>query len=125
MAIMTPLAQRHLSTNASVDTKDLSTSALYQLLKSCIVPATSANAKFANWSKTFHCVPLKVFEPSDIDQCRLIFQLARKERKTVRIVGEGLSPSDLACTSDFMLRTNRLNKLRVVSLLSRTSPPYH
>ncbi|KIM29190.1 hypothetical protein M408DRAFT_15946 [Serendipita vermifera MAFF 305830] len=113
---MTTVPQNHLSSKnaAAADTKNLSTSTLYQLLQNCIVPASSANAKFANWSKTFHCVPLMVFEPSDIDQCRLIFQLARREGKTVRIVGEGLSPSDLACTSDFMLRTNRLNKLRVV-----------
>jgi L-gulonolactone oxidase len=59
---------------------------------------------------------MAVFEPSDVDQCRLIFQLAHLEGRNVRIVGEGLSPSDLACTSDFMLRTSRLNKLRVVCI---------
>ena len=118
---MTPIPQRHISQNPSVDIKSLSTAALYDLLQSCTVPPGSNRAKFSNWSKTFHCVPLSVFEPSDIDQCRLIFQLARREGKTVRIVGEGLSPSDLACTSDFMLRTSKLNKLRVVCVFVATS----
>jgi L-gulonolactone oxidase len=106
--------RHHLSQNASVDVKNISTAALYSLLEPCIITPSSPRAKFANWSKTFHCTPLLVFEPSDVDQCRLIFQLARREQRSVRIIGEGLSPSDLACTSDYMLRTSKLNKLRVV-----------
>lgn len=110
----TVVAPGPLSQNSSVDTKELSTSALYNLLKPCILPSNSPRAKFANWSRTFHSTPLVVFEPSDVNQCRLIFQLAHREQRTVRIIGEGLSPSDLPCTSDFMLRTSKLNKLRVV-----------
>ncbi|KAG8807645.1 D-arabinono-1,4-lactone oxidase [Serendipita sp. 399] len=111
---VTPIFQHHLPQSTSGSIKELSTSAIYKLLQPCIVPAGSPHAKFSNWSRTFHCVPLIVFEPSDVEQCRLIFQLAHREQRTVRIVGEGLSPSDLACTSDFMLRTTRMNKLRVV-----------
>jgi L-gulonolactone oxidase len=104
----------HFSRNASVDIKNISTPALYSLLEPCIIPPSSPRAKFANWSRTYHCTPFLVFEPSDVDQCRLIFQLAHREQRSVRIIGEGLSPSDLPCTSDYMLRTSKLNKVRVV-----------
>ncbi|CAG7851354.1 L-gulonolactone oxidase Short=LGO; AltName: Full=L-gulono-gamma-lactone oxidase; Short=GLO [Serendipita indica DSM 11827] len=107
-------ARHSLVQNASVDLKTLSVSALYDLVAPCVVPSGSPSARFANWSRTFHCTPLVVFEPCDVEQCRLIFELAQREQRTVRIVGAGLSPSDLACTSDFMLRTSKLNKLRVV-----------
>lgn len=99
----------------SVDLSTVPTATLYSLLEPCILPIQSPRAKFSNWSKTFQCSPALVFEPSDVDECRFLFELARRELKTVRIVGEGHSPSDLPCTSDFMLRTSKLNKLRVVS----------
>lgn len=113
MSETTPLLIPTQTSSSVTVTKD-SSADLYRRLQACIVPADSPRSKFSNWSRTFECTPLAVFEPSDVDQCRLIFQLAHLEGRNVRIVGEGLSPSDLACTSDFMLRTSRLNKLRVV-----------
>lgn len=50
-------------------------------------------------------------------QCALILELARREGKTVRAVGVGHSPSDLACTNEYMLRTTKLDKVLEVSLL--------
>ena len=92
----------------------LSTSTLYQILQPTIVPASDPHARFYNWSKTFTCVPLITFEPSNIEECRLIFELARREDRTVRIVGSGLSPSDVGCTTEFMIRTHKMNKIRAV-----------
>jgi hypothetical protein len=92
----------------------LPTSTLYQILQPIIVPASDPHARFYNWSKTFTCLPLITFEPSNVEECRLIFELARREDRTVRIVGSGLSPSDVGCTTEFMLRTHRMNKIRAV-----------
>lgn len=50
-------------------------------------------------------------------QCALIFELARREGKTVRAVGVGHSPSDLACTNEYMLRTTKLDRVLDVSPL--------
>ena len=50
-----------------------------------------------------------------MDQCALIFELAKREGKTVRLVGVGHSPSDLACTDEYMLRTTKLDKILAVS----------
>ncbi|OBZ74341.1 L-gulonolactone oxidase [Grifola frondosa] len=56
-------------------------------------------------------MPLAVFEPENEEQCALILELARREGKTVRAAGIGHSPSDLACTTGFMLRTEKLCKI--------------
>ncbi|KAI1790573.1 L-gulonolactone/D-arabinono-1,4-lactone oxidase [Ganoderma leucocontextum] len=55
------------------------------------------------------CRPLCVFEPENEAQCELVLELARREGKKVRVAGVGHSPSDLACTSEYMLRTEKLD----------------
>ncbi|KAJ7584840.1 D-arabinono-1,4-lactone oxidase-domain-containing protein [Mycena floridula] len=84
---------------------------LYSLLEPITVPSDSTRARFSNWGQTFHCQPLKMFEPESEYQCELILELARREGKTVRAAGVGHSPSDLACTKEFMMRTERLNRV--------------
>ncbi|KAH7909309.1 D-arabinono-1,4-lactone oxidase-domain-containing protein [Hygrophoropsis aurantiaca] len=84
---------------------------LHDLLQPITIPASSPEAKFTNWGLTFTCAPLAVFEPETEYQCELILELARREGKVVRAVGVGHSPSDLACTTGYMLRTTKLNKL--------------
>ncbi|KZT66748.1 L-gulonolactone/D-arabinono-1,4-lactone oxidase [Daedalea quercina L-15889] len=91
---------------------------LYALLEPITVPATHPRASFVNWGLTYACTPLAVFEPASPYQCELVFELARRERKTVRATGVGHSPSDLACTSGYMLRTEKLNKIIEVRLFS-------
>jgi len=97
------------------DLSSLSTRSLYVALEQVTVPASSPHATFTNWAKTYVCDPLAVFEPRNVHQCALIFELARREGKTVRAVGVGHSPSDLACTDEYMLRTTKLDKIIEVS----------
>jgi L-gulonolactone oxidase len=87
------------------------------LLQPITVPSTSSRAKFSNWGKTYHCAPVAVFEPENEFQCELVLELARREGKIVRAAGVGHSPSDLACTNEFMLRTEKLNRLLEVPIL--------
>jgi len=94
----------------------LSTHSLYHALEEVTVPpSSSSHPTFTNWAKTYVCDPLVVFEPHTVHQCALIFELARREGKTVRAVGVGHSPSDLACTNEYMLRTTKLDKILQVS----------
>lgn len=86
---------------------------LYTLLQPITIPSHSPRAKFRNWGQTYYCTPRAVFEPENEFQCELLLELARREGVTVRAVGVGHSPSDLACTRDFMLRTNKLNRVQV------------
>jgi len=82
---------------------------LYNLLEPITIPVN--NARFTNWGKTFTCTPYALFEPENEFQCELVLELAKREGKTVRAVGVGHSPSDLACTSEFMVRMTRLNRV--------------
>ncbi|KAF9264584.1 gulonolactone oxidase Lgo1 [Marasmius fiardii PR-910] len=84
---------------------------LYDTLQPCIISHTSRDATFTNWAQTFGCKPLLVFEPEDEYQCELILELARREGKVVRAAGIGHSPSDLVCTTEFLLRTKKLNRV--------------
>ena len=47
---------------------------------------STRHTKFYNWSKMFSCLPLITFGPLDIEECRLVFELAHREDRTVRIV---------------------------------------
>ncbi|KAI0738737.1 L-gulonolactone/D-arabinono-1,4-lactone oxidase [Irpex lacteus] len=90
---------------------ELPLNTLYALLRPITVPSTAPRARFVNWGLSYECTPLTVFEPETEYQCELILELARREGKTVRAAGVGHSPSDLACTKEFMLRTEKLNKI--------------
>ncbi|RXK40318.1 D-arabinono-1,4-lactone oxidase [Tremella mesenterica] len=83
----------------SISTADLQTAVSH-----CAVSPSSSRAKFANWAKTFECLPERVFEPVDALQCRQVLELARREGKNLRPVGVGHSPSDLTCTRGWMIR---------------------
>ncbi|KIM65536.1 hypothetical protein SCLCIDRAFT_112790 [Scleroderma citrinum Foug A] len=92
------------------------TEALYEVLRPITVPQSSKDARFINWGRTFACSPLAIFEPESERHCQLILELARREGKVVRAVGVGHSPSDLPCTSGYMLRTTKLDRLLEVNV---------
>lgn len=85
-------------------------------------PIRAPDSRFVNWGRTFACAPLAVFEPENVHHCQLVLELARREGKVVRPVGVGHSPSDLSCTSGYMLRTTKLNRLLEVRRSSRHAP---
>lgn len=64
------------------------------------------------------CRPRAVFVPETEEHCRFIVELARREQTTVRACGAGHSPSDLACTSGYLLRTDKLDRVIEVSSFS-------
>ncbi|EJD42228.1 L-gulonolactone/D-arabinono-1,4-lactone oxidase [Auricularia subglabra TFB-10046 SS5] len=90
-------------------TSSLSADALSALLEPITV-----RRPFRTWARTFGCTPLAVFEPETVRQCQLVLELARRRSRTVRVVGVGHSPSDVACTKEYMLCTTRMNKLLAV-----------
>ncbi|TBU59901.1 L-gulonolactone/D-arabinono-1,4-lactone oxidase [Dichomitus squalens] len=88
---------------------------LWELLAPVTAHPHSPRGAFTNWGLTFACRPLCVFEPETEAQCALVLELARREGKKVRVAGVGHSPSDLACTSEYMLRTEKLDEVIEVS----------
>jgi FAD/FMN-containing dehydrogenase len=81
---------------------------LRAFLEQISIPSDSPDAEFRNWARTFQCRPQRVFAPKTVDQCRSIMELARREGARVHPVGVGHSPSDLACTNGWLLRTEGL-----------------
>ncbi|KAM6493251.1 gulonolactone oxidase Lgo1 [Amanita muscaria] len=84
---------------------------LYELLGPVTIEHPSSRAQFRNWAGTYHCTPLAVFEPETEYQCELVLELARREGRKVKAVGVGHSPSDIACTKEIILRTEKLNRV--------------
>ncbi|XP_023213949.1 L-gulonolactone oxidase-like, partial [Centruroides sculpturatus] len=70
-----------------------------------------SGVNFTNWSKTFSCVPELLFAPKTNDEIAQILALATDEKKHVRVVGCGHSPSDIACTEDYMISLQHMNKV--------------
>lgn len=94
---------------------------LLNVLQPITVPTSSPKASFTNWGLSYTCKPTVVFEPETEEQCELIVELARREGQSVRATGVGHSPSDLACTSGYMLRTEKLSK--VIEVSTTRHPP--
>src|SRR5947209_6325061 len=97
--------------SSSSTVRALSLDALCDALRPIVVTASPSLApRFTNWARTFSCSPLAIFEPETEHHCQLVLELARREGRVVRAVGVGHSPSDLACTSAYMLRTTKLSR---------------
>ncbi|XP_030054536.1 L-gulonolactone oxidase [Microcaecilia unicolor] len=70
-----------------------------------------AGFKFQNWAETYGSQPELYFQPTSVEQVKEILDLARQRSKRVKVVGGGHSPSDIACTDDFMIHMNKMNKV--------------
>ncbi|KAM5165014.1 LOW QUALITY PROTEIN: L-gulonolactone oxidase-like [Mantella aurantiaca] len=67
--------------------------------------------KFQNWAQTYGSTPELYFQPTCAEEVKEILDLARQRSKRVKVVGGGHSPSDIACTDDFMIRLDKMNKV--------------
>jgi L-gulonolactone oxidase len=81
------------------------------ILTAITIPSASPRARFVNWGLSYECQPLAIFEPENERQCELVLEFARREGRVLRAIGVGHSPSDLACTGDFMLKMTKMNRL--------------
>ncbi|KAK4102987.1 L-gulonolactone/D-arabinono-1,4-lactone oxidase [Parathielavia hyrcaniae] len=66
------------------------------------------------WARTFSCLPELFIQPHTLPEVEKAVGLARQCRRRLVTVGSGHSPSDLTCTSSWMLNLDRLD--RVLSL---------
>ncbi|KAF8488900.1 L-gulonolactone D-arabinono-1,4-lactone oxidase [Gautieria morchelliformis] len=98
------------------DYTSLSTDDIRVALQPVTVTPDSNNAAFINWGKTYRCFPRATFQPEDESHCRLIIELARREGATVRACGAGHSPSDLTCTTGYLLRTDKLQRVLQINV---------
>ena len=63
----------------------------------------------SNWARTFTCVPVRFYEPKNEAEVQDIVRLAKKLNQHIRVTGpQSHSPSDIFCTSDWMMNINAL-----------------
>ena len=71
----------------------------------------SLNHRHHTWAKTFHSFPELYIQPHTTEEIRKIVRLARRCRRRLAVVGCGHSPSDLTCTSSWMVNLDRYNNV--------------
>lgn len=72
------------------------------------------------WARTFHCRPELYICPGSIEEIEKVITLARRCRRRLVTVGCGHSPSDITCTSSWIVNLERYNKILSVDQESRT-----
>ncbi|KAF2442888.1 L-gulonolactone/D-arabinono-1,4-lactone oxidase [Karstenula rhodostoma CBS 690.94] len=72
------------------------------------------------WARTFHARPELYLRPQSVVEVQKIVTLARRMRRRVVTVGCGHSPSDLTCTSAWMVNLDHLASVLDVSKERKT-----
>ncbi|KAL8664051.1 MAG: hypothetical protein Q9202_003343 [Teloschistes flavicans] len=91
--------------------------------KSLIVSAevpfrASAHHQHHTWARTFHSFPELYIQPYSTEEIQKIVKLAQQCRRRLVVVGCGHSPSDLTCTSSWMVNLDRFNRILKIDFRS-------
>jgi D-arabinono-1,4-lactone oxidase len=65
----------------------------------------------STWARTFHSTPSLYIQPQSIAEVEKTINLARRCRRRITTVGCGHSPSDITCTSSWLVNLDNLNKI--------------
>lgn len=65
----------------------------------------------ATWARTFASRPELFIQPSTVAQVEQVIKLARHRRRRIATTGCGHSPSDMTCTSSWLVNLDRLNRI--------------
>ncbi|KFY44293.1 hypothetical protein V494_01554 [Pseudogymnoascus sp. VKM F-4513 (FW-928)] len=63
------------------------------------------------WARTFYSAPELYIQPQSVEEIEKVTTLARRCRRRITTVGSGHSPSDLTCTSSWMVNLDKFNKI--------------
>ncbi|KAK3725344.1 D-arabinono-1,4-lactone oxidase [Vermiconidia calcicola] len=72
------------------------------------------------WAKTFQSRPELYIRPQSLEEVQKIVTLARRCRRRLVVVGSGHSPSDLTCTSSWMVNLDDFNSVYDVDAQKKT-----
>lgn len=87
-------------------------------------PHARRNHRHATWARTFHSRPEYWIQPRSTEEVQRLVVHARARRRRVTTVGSGHSPSDLTCTSSWMVNLDGLaSVLEVRKYDDSSSPP--
>ncbi|KAL9128293.1 MAG: hypothetical protein Q9217_002998 [Psora testacea] len=63
------------------------------------------------WARTFHSYPELYIEPHNISELQKVVTLARRCRRRIALTGCGHSPSDLTCTSSWLVKLDHFGEI--------------
>ncbi|KAF1811728.1 sugar 1,4-lactone oxidase [Eremomyces bilateralis CBS 781.70] len=63
------------------------------------------------WARTFHTRPELYIQPQSIEEIQKLITLARRCRRRIVVVGSAHSPSDLTCTSSWLVNLDHFNRV--------------
>ena len=63
------------------------------------------------WARTFHSYPERYIKPRTPEELQKVIKLARRCRRRITIVGCGHSPSDLTCTSSWLVNLDHFEEI--------------
>jgi D-arabinono-1,4-lactone oxidase len=70
-----------------------------------------ANYAHATWARTFYSSPELYIRPQSLEEIQKAVNLARRCRKRITTTGCGHSPSDITCTSSWLMNLDDYNKI--------------
>ena len=76
---------------------------------------TSSGHLHHTWARTFYSRPEQYIQPRSIPEIQKVINLARRCRRRLVVVGSGHSPSDLTCTSAWMVNLDDFNRILSVN----------
>lgn len=79
-----------------------------------------ANYTHKTWAKTFQSRPELYIRPQSLEEIQKIVNLARRCRRRIVVVGCGHSPSDLTCTSSWMVNLDDYSSVLKVDAQKKT-----
>lgn len=69
----------------------------------------------ATWAGTYHSYPELYFQPQSVEEIKSIVVHARMCKRRLVVVGRGHSPSELTCTSAWMIELSKLSRVLQVT----------
>jgi D-arabinono-1,4-lactone oxidase len=65
----------------------------------------------STWARTFHSRPELYMQPETTEEIQKVIKLARRSRRRIVVVGCGHSPSEMTCTSSWMVNLDKYNRV--------------
>lgn len=69
-----------------------------------------------NWARTFEATPQRIYTPSSVSDLQLVVEAARRAEARVRAMGVWHSPSDLACSDEWIVIMTKISGVLGVSI---------
>lgn len=108
---LTPLSPINMTSRFSIELEKLDPTVPFR---------ASQTHTHHTWARTFHSRPELYIRPQTLAEVQKVVTLARRLRRRVVVIGSGHSPSDLTCTSAWMVNLDDFDSVLTVDAEKKT-----